>query len=248
MEELFESIEGGKIEKSIDLINNINIDFTIKNSNEHTIFIASVLKGNKAIIELLIKKGANIKATYDKRRTPLHYSAQNGKTEITSLLIEKGANIEAQDDYGKTPLHYSTQNRKPETTILLIEKGANIEAKDKCGETPLHISAQNGKTKTTLLLIEKGANIEAKDIYNQTPYDLSENEEIRSIIKSAIIKENQKNYKTLCTLLTDPKKLQNPLEILGIEAIYEEIQPEHFPLTFSQQYEIYGEVMKSLYQ
>jgi len=185
MEELFKSIEEDTIEKSIDLINNINIDFTATNSNKCTIFLASVIKGNKAIIE---------------------------------LLIEKGANIEEKDDNGYTILHSLVICGTIETMSLLIEKGANIEAKNYWGYTPLHYTAIYGNLRTTSILIEKGAKLNEKNIYNKTPYDLSRNEETCSIIKSAIIKEqnqkykeqNQKNYKTLCTLLTNPKNSKIP--------------------------------------
>ena len=62
-------------------------------------------KGHKELVELLIAKGASLRAkALWKGLTPLHEAASNGHREITELLIAKGADVNAKDDDGLTPL------------------------------------------------------------------------------------------------------------------------------------------------
>jgi ankyrin repeat protein len=49
--------------------------------------------GHKEIVQLLISKGANVKAKTDDGRTPLHSAAAKEHKDIAELLIEKGADV-----------------------------------------------------------------------------------------------------------------------------------------------------------
>ena len=81
--------------------------------------------------QLLIAKGADIKAKDNQGRTPLHTTDSK---EVAQLLIAKGADINAKDNDGAIALHFV---RKKGVAELLIAKGVDVNAKDNQGRTPL---------------------------------------------------------------------------------------------------------------
>ncbi|KAK0761671.1 hypothetical protein N5P37_005653 [Trichoderma harzianum] len=125
--------------------------------------------GHRAVVKLLVEKGADIDAKDGGGRTPLLWATYNGHKAIVELLVEKGADIEAKDNYGRTPLSWAAYNGHKAIVELLVEKGADIAAKDDSGRTPLSWAAENGHEAIVELLVEKGADIAAKDDYGQTP-------------------------------------------------------------------------------
>jgi ankyrin repeat protein len=125
--------------------------------------------GHKAMMRLLIDKGANIEAKDEDGRTPLWWAARKGHEAMVRLLIDKGANIQGKNTHGQTPLWWAARNGHEAVVRLLVDKGANIETKNTHGQTPLWWAAQNGHEAVVRLLIDKGANIEAKDRDGLTP-------------------------------------------------------------------------------
>jgi serine/threonine-protein phosphatase 6 regulatory ankyrin repeat subunit B len=61
-----------------------------------------------AIVQLLINSGADIEATDERGKTPLHFAVQSGHAETVQLLIDNGANIYARTWFGQTPLQAAT--------------------------------------------------------------------------------------------------------------------------------------------
>jgi ankyrin repeat protein len=120
--------------------------------------------GHKAVVELLLEKGAEIEAkdSYHSQ-TALLWAARNGYEAVVELLLKKGAEIEVKDHIGQTALLLAARNGYEAVVELLLEKGAEIEAKDKYSQTALLLAARNGYEAVVELLLKKGAEIEVKD-------------------------------------------------------------------------------------
>ncbi|PGH35382.1 hypothetical protein GX50_01720 [[Emmonsia] crescens] len=67
-----------------------------------------------ALVNLLVKAGANVNAKGGDGLTPLHHAALYGIIDIVHTLVRFGADVEARDHQGTTPLQYATygQNGK----------------------------------------------------------------------------------------------------------------------------------------
>ena len=130
--------------------------------------------GDRAKVEALILKGADVNAKGEFGQTPLHGAAIWGHKDVAEYLIYKGANVNARENNGKTPLHKAALFVDKEVAELYISKGADVNAKDNSGMTPLHGAAMFGRMVAAEFLIFKGADVSAKDNNGMTPLQLAE--------------------------------------------------------------------------
>ena len=149
------------------------------------------------MIQLLIKRGANVNAVDDTHHTPLHLASH---AEAAELLLKAGANVNAQTERsGETLLNAAARGAAQgapqsyetylELTQLLLANGADVNLKlktgsmiedekpyhDKAGDTVLHQVARSYSeqhaTEICGLLISHGAELNAMNETNQTPLD-----------------------------------------------------------------------------
>jgi ankyrin repeat protein len=61
--------------------------------------------GGKAVVKLLLEKGAELESKDDSGQTPLSWAVSGwGGKAVVKLLLENGANLESKDNSGHTPL------------------------------------------------------------------------------------------------------------------------------------------------
>ena len=107
---------------------------------DHTAMTKAAAEGQKEMVELLLKKGAQIDARDNYNWTPLIYAAQRGRTPIVALLLEKGAQIGATAQQGWTALMWAARFGYTGTVRILLEKGAEIGAVNTSGMTALKLA------------------------------------------------------------------------------------------------------------
>ncbi len=59
--------------------------------------------GRTGIVELLLSKGADVRARDFYGETPLHYAVDSGNLEVVRLLVEAGSDLDARNDNGELP-------------------------------------------------------------------------------------------------------------------------------------------------
>lgn len=87
-------------------------------------------------LAILKQAGANLNATDNSGRTPLHYAVFYGGYNAVSFLLENNAK-EVQDRFGMTALHFAGKKKKTRTFNLLKAYGFKEDVKDNYGKTPL---------------------------------------------------------------------------------------------------------------
>lgn len=78
--------------------------------------------GQRAIVEVLLKNGADLQATDQRGRTALHCAARNGHLETVKLLVQHGASTEARQVYGETALEEAVSHGHEPVITLLSHK------------------------------------------------------------------------------------------------------------------------------
>ncbi|HEY1187391.1 MAG TPA: ankyrin repeat domain-containing protein, partial [Gemmata sp.] len=159
---------------------------------------AAVLRGNRAVAELLDARGAKhtpetlaalghadeLKERLKKeplkkerpkgpvRPTLLHLATSFGRFTTARVLIDAGADVSAADPEGKTPLHRAADVGELATVRALIAAGVDVSALDRLDGTPLHTAAARGHLAVVELLIEHKADVNAKmkgQTYGRSP-------------------------------------------------------------------------------
>eukprot|EP00501_MAST-03F_sp_TOSAG23-6_P001635 GSMAST32.ASY1.ANO1.1702.1 assembled CDS len=114
----------------------------------------------KDIVELLIRKGANVDYTDDALETPLTYACRKGNNNLSRLLIESGDKVYLKkmktiDDL--TPLMLASQYGMIDVVKLLLLHGVDVNFERKSDKRNALIYAIIGKhTEIAQLLIDKG--------------------------------------------------------------------------------------------
>ncbi|KAH9141809.1 hypothetical protein LEN26_005185, partial [Aphanomyces euteiches] len=74
---------------------------------------------------------ADIQATDEDDRTPLHLASAGGHFDVTKHLLDKGANVDTTDDEDRTPLHLASAGGHLNVANHLLDEGADIDVVDK---------------------------------------------------------------------------------------------------------------------
>jgi len=61
--------------------------------------------GHEAVVQTLVKLGADVTTVDKDGDTPLHYAALNCHAAIVQALVNLGADVKAVNQNGNTPLH-----------------------------------------------------------------------------------------------------------------------------------------------
>src|SRR6516164_5885141 len=91
----------------------------------------AALNGSAAMIERLIKAGADPNASLSKfGDTALMFTARTGKTDAIKVLLDHGAQVNAVETWGgTTPLMWAVSERHLAAVKLLVANGADVNAK-----------------------------------------------------------------------------------------------------------------------
>ena len=121
--------------------------------------------GNAAIIDRLLKAGADAKATNpDNGETVLMMAARTGRVDAVAVLLDQGADVNAAERLrNQTALMWAAAQKHPDVVRLLLDRGANVRVRSSTGMTPLMFAIRAGDIKSAEMLIAGGADL-------HTPY------------------------------------------------------------------------------
>lgn len=82
---------------------------------------------SEELIEILLEAGANVNASDDEWKTPLHYAVQWNRPQNVETLLRHGADIDPRDKPGFTPLLLALlmQGDRSEIVKILLQYGAD---------------------------------------------------------------------------------------------------------------------------
>ena len=135
-------------------------------------------------MQLLIEKGANVKATNHTGQTPLHLtSSRDRKGQLSwpqgllRLLLPAGADIETPDDDSWRPLHTASVRGDKNSVRALLEAEASTGATTNETLTALHCAClcpdSANRQAVVSLLLEAGCDINALTSFGCTPLNFA---------------------------------------------------------------------------
>ena len=136
------AIRGGSVD-SCRLLLDHGADVEEMGGNGRSPLRDAALRGDTAIVSLLLSKGALADAADPNGDTALMYAADAATAE---LLLQSGANVNAKGTQQLTPLMYAVDSGEPRPALvrLLIRYKADVHAVDANGRTALMKARAHG--------------------------------------------------------------------------------------------------------
>lgn len=151
---------------------------------------------NTDLLELLVKKGADVDWKGRLQGTPLGTSLAHNKPKAAEWLIQKGADVRMGDSNGKTPLLHASTWGHTKIISALLAKGADLFVVDTAGDQPIHSAARNGRKEAVALLLAKGAEVNARGCAGETPLHCAASRNKAEVIKLLLANRADKTITT----------------------------------------------------
>lgn len=149
------------------------------NTWERTPLLIAAENGQTEIVDLLLKKGADINARDRTNGAPLSQgntalilaAAMNHLDTVRLLLAQaKKPDVLLKEREGKTAFWFAVANENLEMTKLLLSHGSKINLPDKSGASVLTTTVLHKKYDVLDFLVSKGADINKADNNGTTPF------------------------------------------------------------------------------
>jgi ankyrin repeat protein len=137
------------------LLNRPEVDPNSRGLNSRPVLMAFVWREDKARVEKVIARGADVNAQDADRDTALHGAAQSTDVEILKMLLDKGANPNVKNSSGGTPLMWAAVYGNHDAAQLLLSRGADTSMKDNEGNTAYDWARSKKHDDLVLLLRSK---------------------------------------------------------------------------------------------
>jgi ankyrin repeat protein len=174
---------------AVDKLLRAGANVTAANRYDITALYLACVNADPAMIERLLKAGADANATGPDGETALMTVAHSGNVEAAKILLAHRANVDATENWrGQTALMWAVGQSHPEMVRELVAHGADVnkrsaqqdwkrqitaEPREKWmpqgGLTPLLFAARQGCLECARILAEKGARLDAADLEGVSP-------------------------------------------------------------------------------
>lgn len=128
------------------------------------------VKRDMAMMDLLLKHGANPNVSDSYSKTPLHFAASQGNLPAVQALLSHGADANVKDYTGDTPLTEAAYRDNIEVVKLLLAHGADVNAKGQLEFSALaRTTGYRNNIEIMKLLLAHGADVNTRNKFGGTP-------------------------------------------------------------------------------
>ena len=214
---MFSDNKNTNTKKNLDIIKESDNEYTEIDSNNEELKNNIIKQAIQFIIEdkvvpfkeyiyinEFIQEDLSILTTQENGWNALHYSCFYGREEMTETLIKlfnpPVELINGLTNDGYTPLHLACiKGHINIVRILLFLKEIDVNIVNKNDGTALHIACKKNNMQIVSILVSFKADLNIKDSKNKLPIDLATDENIKKILKKAMIYTSKEDESNLIT-------------------------------------------------
>tara|TARA_B110001452_G_scaffold41992_1_gene32236 strand:+ start:2607 stop:4346 length:1740 start_codon:yes stop_codon:yes gene_type:complete len=125
--------------------------------------------GDLAIVEWLLRHGANVTVHSTHGEVPIHVAAFNGHFDVMWRLFEAGAPLNGTNENGGSVLMSAAFHDSEKEVMRLLANGLEADHSNERGDTPLSVAAAKGNVGVMRLLVGHGAEAKPRGRKGDTP-------------------------------------------------------------------------------
>ncbi|KAB8257712.1 ankyrin repeat-containing domain protein [Aspergillus pseudonomiae] len=164
-----------------------NFDPDVEDGSGWTpLMIAASLKNAEGdpIIDLLLKKGADVNVTSNSGQNALHFATSKASLSTVRTLIANKCSARVKDKRGQLALHRAAAiGSSPIIKVLLQDGKSPVNAADVDGLTALHHAISEGHGEAAITLLKAGAETDKKDANGTLAIDMAPDTSVRTYIR-----------------------------------------------------------------
>ncbi|CAI7670190.1 unnamed protein product [Penicillium pancosmium] len=168
------------------LVSMKNFDPDVEDGSGWTpLMIAASLKdaGGDQILELLLRKGAEVSVKSNSGQNALHFASSKANISTVRILIANKCSARVKDIRGQLPLHRAAAVGSVPILQNLLEEGKSpVNATDGDGMTALHQAISEGHGPAAILLLKSGADAEKRDSDGKLAIELVPDDKVKQYI------------------------------------------------------------------
>ncbi|OOG01023.1 hypothetical protein ASPCADRAFT_779 [Aspergillus carbonarius ITEM 5010] len=168
------------------LISNKYFDPDVEDGSGWTpLMIAASLRNAEGdpIIDLLLKKGADVSTKSVSGQNALHFATSKANLSTVRTLIANKCSARVKDKRGQLPLHRAAAIGSTPIIKVLLEDGKSpVNATDMDGLTALHHAVSEGHGDAAITLLKAGAEADKRDSNGVLAIDMAPDNKVRSYI------------------------------------------------------------------
>jgi len=147
-----------------------------------SLMMAASLKDGDEVVDLLLRKGADVNKKNNNGQTALHFTASKANLDTAKKLVAAGASARVKDKRQQLSLHRAAAVGSVPMMKLLLENKSPVNATDVDGMTALHHAVCEGHGDAALVLLKTGAEWDKRDRDGKTALDLAPDVNVRSFV------------------------------------------------------------------
>jgi ankyrin repeat protein len=123
---------------------------------------------NEAIVDILLKNGADVHIGRGHAGSPLNEAAIAGSVPITKMLIERGVNVNMVAGHHGTALQAAANMGEIDVVKCLVNNGADVNLQSGFFKTALQAALSWPHANIVTFLLKSGADVDVKSSYGST--------------------------------------------------------------------------------
>ena len=164
-----------------------NININIRQHDGATALFAATEHNCPEIVELLIRRGADVNLPLNDSTSPLCYAVYYCHIQVVKFLLQASDIRVNHKSKGQTALSYACQQERKEVVELLLNKKANPNIASDMDVAPLHHACLLGDTDIVGMLLDAGADTEMIAEKKYTPYQVAQvggHQEVKNLLEA----------------------------------------------------------------
>ncbi|XP_067662108.1 ankyrin repeat domain-containing protein 17-like [Haliotis asinina] len=137
--------------------------------------IVAADKGQKDVVELLVREGADVSRVNDVGNNALHVACRGGHVDVAEFILSLNrVDVNSRGWRSRTPLMEAAANGRREVVELLMKEGADVSLRDDDGNNTFHLACVGEHLEVAEFLLSLNVvDVHARNNYRQTAYSLA---------------------------------------------------------------------------